>query len=99
MLSKGLASTLQGFFGNEQAQERTKAIDDAVNKLEAFRTKMSGLRNRLKDSLSTSFLVVTIPTKLSVAESKRLMSELDLQGVSVTDIVVNQCVGDIGGKW
>jgi len=54
---------------------------------------MSSLRNRLQDSDSTSFVVVTIPTKLGVAESKRLMTELGSQGVDVTDIVVNQCVG------
>ena len=31
----------------------------------------------------TSFLVVTIPTKLAVEESKRLVSELTSQGIAV----------------
>merc|ERR1712176_11907 len=40
-----------------------------------------------------SFMVVSIPTKMSVSESKRLMQELAEQGVRVSDVVVNQCIG------
>ena len=98
MKLSGLASTLQSLFGNAQAEQRAQAIDNAVDKLEAFRTKMSRLRTRLQDSATTSFVVVTIPTKLGVSESKRLMTELNSQGVSVTDVVVNQCVADFDGK-
>lgn len=91
----GLTATLQAFFGNDEANQRAKAIDDAVNRLEKFRTKMGGLRKRLQDSSSTRFVVVTIPSRLGVAESKRLISELNSQNIVVSDIVVNQCVGDI----
>ena len=94
----GLASTLQAFFGSAQAEQRAQAIDTAVDRLEVFRKKMNNMRTRLQDSSKTSFVVVTIPTKLGVAESKRLVSELDSQGVSVTDIVVNQCVDDFDGE-
>ena len=89
----GLASTLQAFFGSAEAQQRAQALDDAVDRLESFRRKMSGMQARLQDADKTRFVVVTIPTKLGVAESKRLVAELGSQGVSVTDIVVNQCVG------
>ena len=94
----GLASTLQSLFGNKQADQRAKAIDTAVEKLEAFRTKMARLRARLQDPSLTSFVVVTIPTKLGVQESKRLMTELKSQGIGVTDIVLNQCIADVEGK-
>jgi arsenite-transporting ATPase len=94
MKLSGLASTLQSLFGSGEAAQRARSIDDAVAKLEEFQRKMSRLRAKLQDSTSTSFLVVTIPTILSVAESKRLMTELASQGVAVTDVVVNQCVGD-----
>jgi arsenite-transporting ATPase len=94
----GLASTLQAFFGNAEADQRAKAIDNAMNRLETFRAKMGGLREKLQDSDTTRFVVVTIPTKLGVAESKRLISELSSQKVSVTDIVINQCVGDIASE-
>jgi len=56
---------------------------------------MSMLQTRLKDSSKTSFMVVSIPTKMSVAESKRLMQELIENDVRVSDVVVNQCVESI----
>lgn len=95
---KGLASTLQALFGSAQAEQRAQAIDNAVEKLEAFKRKMGRLRTKLQDASSTSFVVVTIPTKLGVSESKRLMTELGSQGISVTDVVVNQCVDDFDGE-
>lgn len=98
MKLSGLASTLQALFGNSQAEQRAKAIDTAVDRLETFRNKMSRLRSRLQDSSSTSFVVVTIPTKLGVSESKRLIAELNSQGVSVTDVVVNQCIIDFDSE-
>lgn len=33
---------------------------------------------------------MTIPTQLAIAESKRLLSALDTQGVAVRNIIVNQ---------
>jgi arsenite-transporting ATPase len=98
MKLSGLASTLQAFFGSAEAQQRAKAIDDAVDRLEIFRRKMSSMRQRLQDSEKTKFVVVTIPTKLSVAESKRLVTELISQSVAVTDVVVNQCVGHMNAE-
>lgn len=92
MKLSGLASTLQSLFGSQEAAQRSQTIDTALQKLEDFQVKMNGLRTRLQDSQKTNFVVVTIPTTLSVAESKRLMTELDSQGVAVTDVVVNQCM-------
>jgi arsenite-transporting ATPase len=92
-----LASSLQALFGSAEAKQRAQTVDDAVAKLEEFRVKMSKLRTTLSDSKQTSFVVVSIPTKMSVAESKRLVAELTNQGVPVTDIVVNQCVAGRDG--
>lgn len=92
MKLSGIVSTLQALLGNDQADQRAKAIDNAVSRLENFRIKMSKLRTALQDSDQTRFIVVTVPTKLGVAESKRLISDLWSQQVAVTDIVVNQCV-------
>lgn len=94
-----MANTLQALFGDSQAEQRAKAIDNAVDRLETFRSKMSRLRSKLKDPTKTSFIVVTIPTKLGINESKRLMTELKSQGVSVTDIIVNQVVADFDGMY
>jgi arsenite-transporting ATPase len=98
MKLSGLASTLQGFFGSAEAQQRAKAIDDAADRLEIFRRKMAGMRQRLQDAEKTKFVVVTIPTVLAVSESKRLIAELTSQGVAVTDVVVNQCVGNLDAE-
>lgn len=95
MKLSGLASTLQAFLGDAAARDRAAAIDDAAGRLEAFRQKMARLRQRLANGDQTKFVVVTVPTKLGVAESKRLVKELSTQGVRVTDIVVNQCIGDL----
>ena len=72
-------------------------VDGALAKLESFQQRASQLRSRLKDSSLTRFVVVSIPTILSVRESRRLMGELDDQGIRVSDVVVNQCVGGAAG--
>ena len=94
MKLSGMANMLQSFLGggNEGAANRAQTVDDALNKLEDFRTQMGKLRRQLKDSESTDFVIVSIPTTLSVNESKRLMKELTDQEVKVSNIVINQCV-------
>ena len=94
----GLTSTLQAFLGDSGAQERAQTIDSALNKVESFRERIAELENNLKDASKTCFLVVTIPTKLSTAESQRLVSELTEQGIAVDDVVVNQCIRNLDGK-
>jgi len=95
---KGLVSTLQMFMGGNQQQEQGNAgkkldVDDALEALENFQKRAAQLRQRLQNPSSTKFVVVSIPTILSVRESQRLMGELDDQGICVSDLVVNQCVG------
>ncbi|KAL9185912.1 hypothetical protein ACHAXT_003689 [Thalassiosira profunda] len=95
---KGLVNTLQMFLGANQpntgeASAKKLDVDDALEALENFQRRAAGLRQRLKDPQLTKFVVVSIPTILSVRESQRLMGELGEQGVCVSDLVVNQCVG------
>jgi arsenite-transporting ATPase len=92
MKLSGVANTLQAFFGDSGAQERAQTIDNALDRLDQFRLKIKNMEVALRDQSRTNFLVVTIPTKLAVAESKRLISDLTEQGIAVSDIVVNQCV-------
>ena len=93
MKLSGLTSTLQAFMGDSAAQERAQTIDNAMDKLEQFRKKIAMLETNLKDNSKTNFLVVTVPTKLAIDESKRLVTELKSQGIAVNNIVVNQCLG------
>ncbi|KAL7538931.1 hypothetical protein ACHAXR_008900 [Thalassiosira sp. AJA248-18] len=99
---KGLVNTLQMFMGGQQDNNNGSSakkldVDDALAALENFQQRAAQLRQRLKNSSSTKFVVVSIPTILSVRESQRLMGELDDQGICVSDLVVNQCVGGGGG--
>lgn len=92
----GVANTLQAFLGDTGAQERASAIDTAMDKLDKFRLRIGKMEVTLRDPNKTSFVVVTVPTKLAVEESKRLLQELQVkQGIAVNHIVVNQCVGDL----
>lgn len=95
MKLSGIASTLQAFLGDSGAQQRAQTIDTALDKLDQFRIRMSRIEARLRDDSKTNFLVVTVPTKLAVEESKRLVTELTNQGITVNNIVINQCVGDV----
>jgi arsenite-transporting ATPase len=97
MKLSGLTSTLQAFLGDSGARERAQTIDNAMDRLEQFRERISNLEKNLKDNSKTSFLVVTIPTKLAVDESKRLVAELTSQGIAVNNVVVNQCLGKTDG--
>ena len=100
---KGLVNTLQMFMGanNKKGDDGSSAkkldFDDALEALENFQKRAAQLRQRLQQSSSTKFVVVSIPTILSVRESERLMGELIDQGICVSDLVVNQCVGGGGG--
>jgi arsenite-transporting ATPase len=96
MKLSNIANTLQAFLGDSGAQGRANTIDTAMDKLDQFRMKISKMEDTLRDPSKTSFVVVTVPTKLAVEESKRLVHELQVeQGIAVNHIVVNQCVGDI----
>jgi len=94
MKLSGMANMLQSFLGggDSAAANRAQTVDDALNKLEDFREQMGKLRAQLKDDKSTDFVVVSVPTTLSVNESKRLMKELGDQDVKVSNVIVNQCV-------
>lgn len=88
----GLTNTLKMFLGDSGAKERAQTLDDAMDKVETFRRKMKNLETTLKDKDQTSFIIVTVPTKLAMEESKRLLTELQSEQIAVNHIIVNQCV-------
>jgi arsenite-transporting ATPase len=71
----------------------TMTMDDALTSITNFQRRTSSLRARLCDQTRTKFIVVTIPTILSVRESCRLMEELVEQQMCISDVVINQCIG------
>lgn len=95
---KGLVSTLQMFMPKTPSTPDTQDlnVDGALAALEKFQLGTARLERRLRQASSTKFVVVSIPTILSVRESQRLVGELVEQGICVSDVVVNQCVGGGG---
>ncbi|WOL17139.1 ATPase GET3 [Canna indica] len=69
-------------------QEDTKK--DASDKLEQLRERMVKVRELFRDTESTEFVIVTIPTVMAVSESSRLCSSLKKENVPVKRLIVNQ---------
>ena len=67
-------------------------IDAAVEKLQRWQARVANLQSLLTDPEVTDFVVVAIPSRLSVAESARLLSSLVSQDVPVSQLVVNQII-------
>lgn len=55
---------------------------------------MVELRDLFKNQDATEFCIVTIATKLAVAESQRLLKALKSEGIAVRHLVVNKLVQD-----
>merc|ERR1712192_47229 len=54
-------------------------------------SSMGSLKEILADTATTSFIVVSIPTHLAVAESKRLLSALRQAEMPARHLIINQC--------
>lgn len=77
-------SAIKSVFGQEVQQQ------DAANKLEQLRERMVKVRELFRDTESTEFIIVTIPTVMAISESSRLHSSLQKESVPVRRLVVNQ---------
>lgn len=62
----------------------------ASNKLEQLREKMAKVRDLFRDTETTEFVIVTIPTAMAVSESSRLCASLKKEKVPVRKLIVNQ---------
>jgi arsenite-transporting ATPase len=77
-------SAIKSVFGQEVQQQ------DATNKLEQLRERMVKVRELFRDTESTEFIIVTIPTVMAISESSRLHSSLKKESVPVRRLIVNQ---------
>lgn len=77
-------SAIKSVFGQEVQQQ------DAANKLEQLRERMVQVRELFRDTESTEFIIVTIPTVMAISESARLHSSLRNESVPVKRLIVNQ---------
>ncbi|GAY57365.1 hypothetical protein CUMW_178850 [Citrus unshiu] len=62
------------------------------DKLERLRERMVKVRELFRDTDSTEFVIVTIPTVMAVSESSRLSESLKKENVPVKRLIVNQII-------
>ncbi|KAL4576967.1 hypothetical protein LXL04_013068 [Taraxacum kok-saghyz] len=79
-------SAIKSVFGKEQP----KLAEGSTDKLEELREKMGKVRDLFRDSETTEFVIVTIPTVMAVKESSRLHASLKKEHVPVQRLIVNQ---------
>ena len=84
------------FGGGER--DPSASLGGALNRLEDLQANVARVKQTLTDSSKTQFVVVTIPTTLAVAESKRLVSSLRGEGIRVSTILCNQILADDAGS-
>ncbi|KAG2401802.1 ATPase protein [Vigna angularis] len=77
-------SAIKSVFGQENTRQ------NAADKLEKLRERMLKVRELFRDTDSTEFVIVTIPTVMAVSESSRLSASLKKENVPVKRLVVNQ---------
>jgi len=63
---------------------------DAPDQLRSFQFRMIKLQDMFTDHERTSFSVVTIPTTMALAESKRLLAQLEEQDIKVGMLIINR---------
>ncbi|KAB2010453.1 hypothetical protein ES319_D10G239000v1 [Gossypium barbadense] len=77
-------SAIKSVFGQEETRQ------NAADKLEQLRERMVKVRDLFRDTDSTEFVIVTIPTVMTVSESSRLRASLSKENVPVRRLIVNQ---------
>ncbi|KAF5729491.1 putative arsenical pump-driving atpase [Tripterygium wilfordii] len=77
-------NAIKSVFGQEETRQ------DAADKLERLRERMIKVRELFRDTDSTEFVIVTIPTVMAISESSRLHASLKKENVPVKRLIVNQ---------
>ncbi|XP_016459747.1 ATPase GET3B [Nicotiana tabacum] len=78
-------SALKSMFNKAETQENA-----ASDKLEQLRERMAKVRDLFRDSATTEFIIVIIPTVMAANESSRLCASLKKETVPVRRLIVNQ---------
>lgn len=77
-----------GGAGGNDANEVKQLLDS----VETLQKDIISIRKILKDAEQTQFVVVTIPTKLALDESKRLIQSLETEKIRISSIICNQII-------
>lgn len=89
---QGITSMFGAFAGNSNKSNKDFLSEESPqeDRLKSFQTKMQRLESILHDPSQTEFVVVTIPTEVAMAETKRLLDTLHADEVPVRRLIVNQ---------
>ena len=74
-------------------QMRT-SMKDAEEKIQGWKERVARVGDMLNDPTSTEFVLVSVATKLAVAETKRLRNELAETGVYARYVVANRILSE-----
>uniref|UniRef100_A0A0G4GDI4 ArsA/GET3 Anion-transporting ATPase-like domain-containing protein n=1 Tax=Chromera velia CCMP2878 TaxID=1169474 RepID=A0A0G4GDI4_9ALVE len=80
----------------EAARKKPASLSDAISleKVDELRQRLVTLQNLLHDQGRTEFAVVTIPTRMAMSESSRLVASLQNEGIPVKHMIVNRVLGE-----
>eukprot|EP00871_Galdieria_phlegrea_P002524 jgi/Galph1/3272/GphlegSOOS_G1904.1 len=71
-----------------------QTLSEAVRRIATFQEQMQAVNRKLRDPNNTDFLLVTIPSRLALEESTRLMQHLKMQHFPIQALIVNQLIDD-----
>ncbi|XVE59069.1 hypothetical protein DITRI_Ditri05aG0015200 [Diplodiscus trichospermus] len=86
-LKKKLASATSAI---KSVFRKAEEQQDVPDKLEQLRERMKKVRDLFRDSDTTEFVIVTIPSVMAINESSRLHASLRKECVPVQRLIVNQ---------
>jgi arsenite-transporting ATPase len=90
-------NTFKSFFGGNGGATQDNSMGGILGELEGLQNRLSRMKIALKDHDQTQFIIVTIPTTLAVAESKRLVESLQDENIAIAAVVCNQVVEESAG--
>ncbi len=93
-LVKHRKALLEIDLGSEQERDAAASADPVLGALERRRHRLADLRARVTDRGHTSFVLVTIPERLSIDETARAAELLADTGLDIGALVVNRVLPD-----
>jgi arsenite-transporting ATPase len=89
---RSVTSTVSSMLGRGDDDEDESA--SYGDQMERLQTRMEAVADRLRNGDRTGFRVVTIPERMAVTETERLLGELGASGISVDHVLANKVLQD-----
>jgi len=89
---RSVTSTVSSMLGRDDDESEPASYGD--HQMEQLQTRMEAVADRLRNGDRTGFRVVTIPERMAVTETERLLGELGSSGISVEHVLANKVLVD-----